>query len=543
MKKSLKNIPAEGFTGLKQNWKSDLTSGFMVFLIALPLSLGIAKASGFPPAMGVLSAIIGGLFTSIFKVSALTIKGPAAGLITICASAVLEFSQKQYGGPENALFIVGSIIVVMSLFQILLGFLKFGSLSNFFPHSAVHGMLAAIGIIIIAKQIPVLLGDDPSIYQGETPLELLLDIPKFIFHAHWHIAVVGILGVILMFTFPKMKNKFIKRIPAPMIVLILTIPIAVFWHFKSTEGNYSLVLIGDFWGSIGFHNNFSFISTFAFWKYVLMFLFVSTLESLLTVKAIDNLDPYKRTSNYNGDLKAQGVGNLLSGLLGGLPLISEVVRSSSNVNFYAKSKWSNFFHGFFLLIAMLLLIPLIEMIPNAALASMLIYAGFRLAAPKEFKHVYKIGKEQLAIFIITIVVTLLEDLLLGIASGIIVKMLFHIYHGASIISLFKAKYITLLQEDLVHIKIQGVAVFSNLIAYKKMIDNLELKHKVEIDFSEAKLIDHSFLAFITHYRNEAIERGNIFRISGLTHHKSFSKDPLSTKKLHVRNFNFKTDKK
>ncbi|MFN5417093.1 MAG: SulP family inorganic anion transporter [Flavobacteriia bacterium] len=529
--KKIKNIPAEGLAGLIQNWKADITSGFMVFLLALPLSLGIAKASGFPPAMGVLTAIIGGVFTSFFNVSALTIKGPAAGLITVCSAAVLEFSQPQFGGPEKALFVVGTIIVVMALFQILFGFLKFGSLSDFFPHSAVHGMLAAIGIIIIAKQVPVLLGDNPSMYKGETPLELLMDIPKFITHAHWHIAVVGLIAISLMFTLPKLKSKFFKKIPAPMIVLLLTIPLAFYWHFKSTEGEYSLVTIGDFWGSIAFHTNFDFITTFAFWKYVFMFLFVSSLESLLTVKAIDNLDPYKRASDYNGDLKGQGVGNLLSGFLGGIPMISEVVRSSSNVNFQAKTKWSNFFHGVFLLLAMLLLIPVIEMIPNAALAAMLIYAGFRLAAPKEFVHVYKIGKEQLAIFIVTIAVTLLEDLLLGIAAGIIVELLFHFFNGAKLNNLFKAKYEVNQNDQMISIKIQGVALFSNLIGFKKMMERLELQDVVEINFSECKLIDHSFIAFITHYRNESIERGNDFKITGLKNHKSFSKHPLSTKKL------------
>jgi MFS superfamily sulfate permease-like transporter len=533
--KNKKNIhPAEGFAGLKQNWKSDMSSGFMVFLIALPLSLGIAKASGFPPAMGVLTAIIGGLFTSFFKAAALTIKGPAAGLITVCSAAVIEFSQAQYGGPKNAMLIVATIIMVMALFQILFGFLKFGSLSDFFPHSAVHGMLAAIGIIIIAKQIPVLLGDDPSIYKGETPLELLMDIPKFITHAHWHIAIVGILAITLMFLLPKVKNKYIKKIPAPMIVLVLTIPMAVFWHFKSTEGSYSLVTVGDFWGSIGINYNFNFIATFAFWKYVFMFLFVSSLESLLTVKATDNLDPYKRSSDYNGDLKAQGIGNFFSGLLGGIPMISEVVRSSSNVNFQAKTKWSNFFHGAFLLLAMLLMIPIIEMIPNAALAAMLIYAGFRLAAPKEFVHMYHMGKEQLLIFVVTIVVTLLEDLLLGIAAGIIVKLLFHLSNGAKFNNLFKAKYEIITQNNLLILKIKGSAIFSNLIGFKKMMDSLDSKKEIVVDLSQTKLIDHSFLAFFEHCKNEALDKNELFKIIGLENHKAFSKHPLATRKLKKR---------
>ncbi len=532
MKNNKISIPATGFNGLKQHWKTDMTSGFMVFLLALPLSLGIAKASGFDPAMGVLSAMIGGLFASFFHVSALTIKGPAAGLITICASAVMEFSQPKFGGPETAVYAVGSIIVVMALIQILFGFLKFGSLSDFFPHSAVHGMLAAIGIIIILKQIPVLLGDEPTMYQGRSPLELIMRIPDFLSHAHWHIAIVGGIALVLMFTLPMLKVNFLKKIPAPMIVLLVAVPLSLYWHFKETEQSYSLVTIGDFWGSIGFHNNFSFIGTFAFWKYVFMFLFVSSLESLLTVKATDGLDPYKRASNYNGDLIGQGVGNAISGLVGGIPMISEVVRSSANVGFGAKTKWSNFFHGIFLLIAMLLLIPVIEMIPNAALAAMLIFAGYRLAAPKEFMHVYKIGPEQLAIFITTIVVTLLEDLLLGIACGIIVKFIFHMYHGASFGSLFKARYETVEHGNQTRIYVKGVATFSNLLGYKKMLEKLSegTKHII-FDFTETRLVDHSFLAFVTHYKDESIEKGNQFEMVGLEHHKSLSKHPLSTKKL------------
>lgn len=519
-------MPAKGFKGLKENWKNDLTTGFMVFLLALPLSLGIAKASGFPPAMGVLTAIIGGVFTSFLNVSTLTIKGPAAGLITVCAGAVMEF-----GGGDAGWRVACAIILVMAAIQILFGFLKFGSLSDFFPHSAVHGMLAAIGIIIIAKQIPVLLGDDPSMYKGEGPIELLADIPSFITHAHWHIAIVGIIALILMFGLPLLKVNFLKKVPAPMFVLLLTIPLAIYWHFKTTEGDYSLVTIGDFWGSIGINADFSLIGTFAFWKYVFMFLFVSSLESLLTVKAVDNLDPYKRVSDYNGDLKAQGAGNVLSGLLGGLPMISEVVRSSANVGFGAKTKWSNLFHGIFLLIAMLLLIPVIELIPNAALAAMLIYAGYRLAAPKEFVHVYKIGKEQLAIFLTTIIITLVEDLLSGIAAGILVKYIFHMYNGASLKSLFKASYEATDSDNSVIIKVKGVATFSNLLGFKKLFVNYNDTASVTVDLSESKLVDHSFMAFINHYMHEAIDKGQKFNIIGLDNHKSFSDHPLSTKKL------------
>lgn len=524
--KSFKTLQKNGAFLLKNTWKADLTAGFMVFLLALPLSLGIAKASGFPAYMGVLTAIVGGIFTSFFKVSELTIKGPAAGLITICSGAILEF-----GGGDQGWKMVTAVIMVAALLQICFGLLKLGSLSDFFPHSAIHGMLAAIGIIIIAKQIPVLLGDDPTMYKGEGPIELLLDIPNFISHAHWHIAAIGIIGLIIMFTLPKIGIKFLQKLPAPMLVLLLAIPLTFYWHFEKTEPSYSLVSIGDFWGTFGFNFDFSGIQTFTFWKYVFMFLFVNSLESLLTVKAVDNLDPYKRVSDYNGDLKGVGAGNFLSASLGGLPMISEVVRSSANIGFGAKTKWSNIFHGVFLLLAMLLIIPLIELIPNAALAAMLIFAGYRLASPKEFRHVSKIGKEQLAIFLATIIITLFEDLLLGIAVGIVIKFMFHLYHGAKFKNLFKAKYEQSTTEYGIHIKVFESAIFSNLIGFKKLLEELPAKEKIIFDLSQTQLIDHSFMAFIAHFEKEYNLADGNFKITGTNRHKSFSDHPLATKKL------------
>lgn len=531
MKKSINktSIPATGFAGLKQHWNSDLVSGFLVFLLALPLSLGIAKASGFPAAMGVLTAMIGGLATVFFRVSELSIKGPAAGLITIAAASVAEM-----GGDEQGWKMACGVVAVMAILQMLFGILKFGSLSDLFPHSAVHGMLAAIGLIIIAKQIPILLGDDPSLYKGESPIELILDIPKFVINAHWHIAAIGIIGLIIMFAFPFLKINFLKKVPAPMIVLLIAVPLTIFWHFNQTEPSYSLVTIGDFWGSLNFNADFSAIGTFTFWKYVVMFLFVSSLESLLTVKAVDSLDSYKRQSNYNGDLIGQGAGNFIAGILGGLPMISEVVRSSANIGFGAKTKWSNFFHGIFLLIAMLLLIPVIEMIPNSALAAMLIYAGYRLAAPKEFIQTFLIGKEQLLIFNVTIIVTLAEDLLLGIIAGILVKIIFHLSNGVKFKSLFKVRYTIENKDNLTLISIQDAAIFSNLIAFKKLLTTVPEQQHIKLDLSAAKLIDHSFMSFIHRYEFEYNEGGGKFEVVGINNHKPLSKHPLATRVLKVK---------
>ena len=484
----------KGFKALQLYWKKDLKAGFLVFLIALPLCLGIAEASSFPPAMGVITAIVGGLFSSFFNVSELAIKGPAAGLITITAAAVFEFDAMGVNGWNAA----AAVIVVMALVQIVLGGLKLGDLSAFFPYAAVQGMLAAIGIIIVAKEIPVLLGVAPSTYEGLNPLELIASVPSFIQNSNWTIALIGAVSIAIMFLLPVLKGEKIKQFPAPLFVLLITVPMALYYDFSSQQPDFALVHIGDFWGTVSVNADFSFIGTFVFWKYVVMFTFVSSLESLLTVKAIDNLDPNHRVSNYNGDLIGQGIGNVFAGLLGGLPMISEVVRSSANIRNGAYSKWSNFFHGFFLLIAMTFMIPLVELIPNTALAAILIYAGYKLAAPQQFVRLFRLGFDQFIIFLVTIFVTIWEDLLLGIAAGIFIKFLFHLYNGPSFKSLLKANFEIEENGSKIQVLIKEAAVFTNLIPYKKRLDQLVKKGEMEIliDFTHVKFVDHSFVSFI-----------------------------------------------
>ena len=519
-------IPKDGLPGLKQNWRSDALSGFMVFLLALPLSLGIAKASEFPPAMGVLTAMIGGLVVSLFAGSRLTIKGPAAGLITICAGAVTELG----GGMEGWHLALG-VIVVASILQMAFGFLKFGALSDFFPHSVVHGMLAAIGLIIFSKQIHVLLGIDPSTLKGLDTIQLFERIPDSLYHEDPRVTLVGVVSLIIIFGMPLLKGKYVKKIPIPLVVLLVAVPMTTLMDFRHTEPAFDLVTIGNFWGNIGFNADFSAIGTFVFWKYVIMFLLVGSLESLLTVKAMDSLDPWKRISNSNKDLVAVGGGNMLASLLGGLPMISEVARSSANINFGARTQWGNFFHGLFLLIAMLMCIPIIEMIPNAALAALLIAVGYRLASPNEFFKTYKIGAEQLTIFVVTIIATLATDLLVGVGVGILVKFIFHILNGAPIKSLFQPHYEFSETDSNYSIAIKEAAIFSNLIGFKKMFARIKPGKKVIINFSEAKIVDHSFMEFLHHFEEEYQHAGGQISVQGFDYFQMFSNHPLASRKL------------
>ncbi len=521
-------IPKDGLAGLKQNWTADALSGFLVFLLALPLSLGIAKASGFPAAMGVLTAMIGGMLVSIFQGGRLTIKGPAAGLITVCSGAVTDLGNLNLEGVTAVQLACGAV-VVMSIIQFVFGILKFGSFSDFFPHSAVHGMLAAIGVLIFAKQFPILLGVPGELTKGLSPIELYTHIPTFIAHATPQIAIVGVLSLIIIFGLPMLGGLF-KKIPGPMVVLVIMIPLAVFFDFKTNHAS-ALVTIGDFWGNVTFNASFAAIGTGVFWKYVFMFLFVNSLESLLTVKAIDGLDPWKRPSDYNKDLRGLAVGNGLAGLLGGLPMISEVARSSANVGYGARTRWANFFHGLFLFVAMLVMIPLIEMIPNAALAAMLIAVAYRLASPKEFIGTYKIGPEQFVIFIVTIIVTVAEDLLLGVFAGILTKFIFHIINGAPVRSLFKADYSVNETEDQYLINVRGVATFSNFLGYKKLWNTLKPGKNIIFNFEQAKLVDHSFMDQLHHFEDSHHQTGGHVSLVNLDHLNAFSSHPLAARKL------------
>jgi MFS superfamily sulfate permease-like transporter len=525
MKDSKNLVPQDGLQGLKDNFTSDSISGFIVFLLALPLSLGIAKASDFPPLMGLLSAIIGGIVVSFFAGSKLTIKGPAAGLIVILVGAVADF-----GGGETGWHLALGAIVVAGLIQILFGVFKLGKLVDFFPLSAVHGMLAAIGIIIILKQLPVLLDVNPVLTKGKSPFELIASIPLFIQNLDPRATGIGVVSFAIMLYWAKIPVNFLKKIPASLVVLLIAIPAELYMDFQHTEPSYAMVHIGNLLENIKVNVDFSGMAQSGiFIKYVIMFALVGSLESLLTVKAIDMLDPFHRKSNANKDLIAVGIGNTISGILGGLPMISEVARSSANVANGGKTLWSNFFHGFFLLVFVVFASHLIELIPNTALAAMLIAVGLKLAHPKEFIHIFQIGKEQLLIFLVTIFFTLFEDLLVGIAAGMLVKIIIHLINGAPLANLFKSPVFVSFTDNQYLVQIEKSALFTNYLSLKAKLDAIPLEMHVTIDFSKTKLVDHSVMENIEHFVSDYTKSNGTVEIIGLHEHK-----PLSTHKLAAR---------
>jgi MFS superfamily sulfate permease-like transporter len=524
--KSNSNLPKDGFTGLKENFSSDASSGFIVFLLALPLSLGIAKASDFPPIMGLVTAIIGGIIVSLFSGSKLSIKGPAAGLIAIVASSVNEF-----GGGELGWHLALGAMLLAGLVQISFGIFKMGKLIDFFPLSAIHGMLAAIGLIIIGKQIPVFLGIDPILSKGKSPLELLASIPNFFIQLNLKATLIGVTSLGIMLLWPFIKNHLIKKIPAPLVVLCIAIPAELYMDFQHTEPQYALVHIGNLMDNVKWNVDFSgFQQTGIFIKFVIMFALVGSLESLLTVKAMDMLDPFRRKSDANKDLIAIGIGNTIAAALGGLPMISEVARSSANIANGAKTRWSNFFHGFFILIFVLLASHLIELIPNTALAAMLITVGIKLTHPKEFISTFKKGQEQLLIFIITILFTLGFDLLIGIGAGIFTEIIINLFYGKPLKSIFKAPTEVSFTDNEYLVEISDAAVFSNFPGIKRKLEAIPPSFNVTIDLSKTHLVDHSVMENFEHFKHDYEHDGGTVTIIGLEDHRAVSGHKASARK-------------
>ncbi|MCA9079269.1 MAG: SulP family inorganic anion transporter, partial [Planctomycetaceae bacterium] len=432
--------------------------------------------------------------------------------------------------------------VVAGLIQIGFGLFRLGILGEFFPSSVVHGMLAAIGVIIVAKQAHVVLGV-PGV-KGE-PLELIAHIPHSLVHMNPEIACIGILGLLILFGLPLVKNKLIKRIPAQMLVVLMAIPLGILFdltheHTYSLAGhtfdlspNQFLVNVPTNLANAVALPDFSALQYPFAWKWVIMFALIGSLESLLSAQAVDLLDPWKRKTNLNRDMLAVGFANTIAAAIGGLPMISEIVRSKANIDNGARTRFADLWHGIFLL-AFVALVPwLINRIPNAALAAMLVYTGFRLASPREFVHVYHIGREQLAIFVATLIGVLATDLLIGVFIGIGVKFMFHIVNGVPLKSLFMPFLeVEEVGKDTCIIHARDSAVFSNWIPFKRQIEDLGMvQHKnVIVDLSNTVLVDSSVMEKLAQLQDDFQAEGLTLQIEGLETHRQFSHHEHSTRK-------------
>ncbi|MFP4844536.1 SulP family inorganic anion transporter [Winogradskyella sp. PE311] len=524
--------PKKGFKGLIENWKSDLIAAVSVSLIALPLSLGIALAAGAPAMAGIISAIVGGVVTTLYRGGHISVNGPAKGVIAVILLGIALMDD----GSGQAFNYVLAAVVVSGALQVFLGLLKLGRLADIFHSSVIHGILAAIGIIIFAKQIHVALGthsDSPSIIQNL--VDVALQLPK----ANPFVVIIALVGLLLLLFHSKISSRLFHILPTPMWVIMLSIPFVYIFNFfdqhtlsffgKAYEVGPKLLLdIPDNIMDSIMHPNFSKINTIEFWTTVVSILIITSIESLAIAKAVDKIDPYKRKTDLNKDLMGIGLSTMAAGMIGGLPIIAVIIRSTVNIHNGAKTKWSNMYQGLLLLIFIVVLSPIMRQVPLCAFAILLVYTGFKLASPAVFKQIYNQGIEQLIFFVGTMVLTLYTNLLIGLLGGLLLTMVTHmLLSNVSIPQFFKMIYrsgtnLVKKPDGSYDLNIKGIANFLGILKIDKMVAEIPSGADVNIDLSETRLVGITYMDYIVDYLKIQKNTGGTVVIKGLDSHVSSS---------------------
>ncbi|MFV8364235.1 SulP family inorganic anion transporter [Flavobacterium sp. ZT3P35] len=486
------------------NLKSDFASGLVVFLVALPLCLGIALASGAPPLAGIISGIVGGIIVGYLSQSHISVSGPAAGLTAIVLTAITELGS--FDSFLLAVLIAGAI-------QLALGYLKAGSISNYFPNNVIEGMLAGIGVIIILKQIPHAFGYDPDFIgdlsfaqpDGKNTFSEIFDIVNHVQLGSILIALISL--VILIFWNKVTFLQKIKLVPPALVAVVVSIVLNEFFIQSGSTlaiASEHLVRLPVPTNLQEFKNiivtpNFYAITNSKVWIVGVTIAIVASIETLLCIEASDRMDALKRYSNTNVELKAQGIGNIISSLLGGLPMTSVVVRTTANNAAGAKSKMSAIIHGVLLLVSVLAIPAVLNRIPLATLAAVLLLVGYKLANPKTIIHFWKKDKiYQFIPFIATFVAVVATDLLRGVALGMIINIIF-ILIGNS-----KRAYNFNIEDyrdgDVIKIDLAQEVSFLNKAAIKDTLNKIPQNSKVEINASSTVYISHDVLDLITEFK-------------------------------------------
>ncbi len=500
--------------------KNDLPSGLVVFLVALPLCLGIAIASGATPLSGIIAGIIGGLVVGSLSNSSLSVSGPAAGLATLVSGAIISI-----GGIENFdMFLCA--VVIAGIIQIIMGALKLGGIANYIPGSVIKGMLTSIGILIIAKQIPHVFGKDTDEqghltellpYGNEDWHELFVPLQSI----EIGVVIIALLSILIMVLWDgsPLKKK-LPFIPSALIAVLAAVLLNQLWIGMSSklqivEAPHLVSLpvassAGEFFGFFT-TPDFAGFTNGSVIMYGFIIAIIASLETLLSIEAIDNLDPERRVTNTNRELLAQGIGNTVSGLIGGLPVTSVIVRSSANVNAGAKTKLSTIFHALLLLSTVVLIPFILNKIPLAALAAILILTGWKLAKPSVFMAFWRAGKYQFIPFIVTVAVIIAIDLfavvpglggkglIIGVGAGILAAA------GAILHGNLKNSYFFHSEKhkagDAINIRLSEEVSFLNKAAIRQTLDDMPENSTVIIDASNTKYIDFDVLELIKEFKN------------------------------------------
>ena len=530
-----KNKIKSFFKTIPQN----IFSGFVVSLIALPLGLGLAMASDAPPISGIIAAVVGGIMVAILGGSNVTITGPGNGMVGVLLVAITTL------GIESAY----AAIICSGFLILLLGFFRMGKLADFFPSSAIQGMLAAIGLIILGKQFHIMLAhkikrEDTLDYLFETPITIA-DALQYKNEGLIYAASAGVLGLVIMLFYSKIRNKYLQLIPAPMWIVILSIGFSYYFELVLHQDNpiakqYMISGIPTFQTIIDDIKlpNFTSFGTFPFWTSVFAITLIASIESLLSIKAVDKLDPERRRSNVNKDLKGLGIATVFSGLLGGLNVVTVIARSSVNVNNGATNRSSNFFHATFLLLFIGLFSTQLKRIPLPALMAILVYTGFKLASPNVIRKIFYIGKEQLIIFFVTLIVTLKIGLITGIIAGVITTLIIHFILNRNITlfakNVLKPNVLMYREQEGQHnfyVSVKHFCSFLNYYKLKNKLDAVPEDQDVIVDFSLCSFVDHTVMENMHSYQELFKKRGGHFDVIGLDMHDTDSKHPFALRRL------------
>ncbi len=490
--------------------KSDLPASIVVFFVAVPLCLGIALASGAPLFAGIIAGIVGGIVVGITSGSPLGVSGPAAGLAVIVLTSIATL------GSWPAFLLA---VVIAGILQLIMGFAKAGFIAYFFPSSVIKGMLTGIGLLIILKQIPHALGydkdaegDDAFLQtSGENTFSAITSALNAITQGAVLIAVISLAILIFWDKVLTKKHKIFQFIQGPIVVVILGI--AMNYMYQNGILNFSLAAdqvvrlpvaqnLSEFFTQFTFPD-YSQITNFEVWKIAIVLAIIASLETLLCVEATDKMDPYKRVTPTNRELKAQGLGNVVSGLIGGLPITQVIVRSSANITFGGKTKMSAILHGVFLLISAVTIAGLMNMIPLASLAAILLMVGYKLAKPVLFKDMYKQGWEQFIPFVATVVAILLTDLLKGITIGILFGIFYTLRHSYRNSHHMKDVITGEEGNEVHHLVLSEEVSFFNKASVLNALDVIPENSKVIIDCTRSKSIAYDVVEIIQNFKINA----------------------------------------
>jgi MFS superfamily sulfate permease-like transporter len=493
------------------NLKADFSSSIVVFLVAVPLCLGIALASGAPFFSGLIAGIVGGIVIGSLSNSQLSVSGPAAGLTAIVLTAITRL---------GAFEIFLSAVVMAGVMQLVLGFIKAGSIANYFPGSVIKGMLTGIGIIIILKQIPHAFGYDQDA-EGSTAFydpeghSIFTALLEPLSKIHYGVTLITLIALAILILWEKPFMKRARVVPSALVAVVVSILINLL--FSSVAPTY--VVKGEHLVQIPVPANASeFLKLFLFPDFSRVFTgeviitaitlaTVASIETLLCIEAVDKLDPMRRVTNPNRELKAQGVGNLVSGLLGGLPVTSVIVRSTANLNAGAKSKLSTILHGLLILVCVVAIPGILNMIPLGALAAILLMTGYKLAKISIFRQMYENGKYQWIPFLITVVAVVRFDLLTGVGLGLVASIIAILYGNLKNSYYFHKKEHK--EGELIHIRLSEEVSFLNKASIKLTLEHLPENASVLIDATASHYIDFDVLELIREFKEVKAPLKNI----------------------------------